>query len=198
MGDQTTTTEQTVGPQSAQAQEMMRQLMQLTQQSQGQLGDLSDLAAGNIQAGPQDRRLVEQSANAAAEMARRNAERDFLTTSRQTEDQLVSRGVDSSTIDAVVQALQGRQYQHQLGQIGLQQQGQSAEMMASMPLQRAGIQLNANQAILQRILGGAQPTLNYDIQARLGNMTQQTTKPFDLVGMAQGVGQTVASKPWGG
>lgn len=193
MGDQTTTQQNTIGPQTPEAQQLLQLIARLAGQSEQQLGDLSSLASGNFAATDSDRALAESTANTAAEIARQNAGRDYEMTSRQTEDTLVGRGVDSSTIDAVTQALQGRQYQQQLGQIGLQQQDQTAQMLAQLPFQRAGAQISANQAILQRILGGSQGMLDYDIRARLGSGTAERTSPFDWSGAAQGVGMSAAA-----
>jgi hypothetical protein len=197
MGDQTVTRETEIGQQSPQAQQLMQLLTQLAQQSQGQLGDLSSLAAGNIQPSEADQNLVDQATQASAEMARQQALQDYETTSREVEDTLVGRGMDQSTIGAVQSALQGRQYQQQLGQIGLQQQAQSAEMLTQLPMQRAETQISANQAILQRILGGSRNIMNYDLQARLGNRDVTETRPFDWSSVTNPLGRFAAAK-WGG
>ncbi len=190
MGDQTTTQTSEIGQASPEANQMIQVLTQLAQS--GQLGDLSQLASGNIQANASDRALVEGATGAAYDTAARQAEQAYRDTQGQVEETLLQRGMDDSTVGAVTQAIQGREYQRQLGDIASQQQGQTAQGLMQMPLQRAGMQVDANRAILERILGGTSGVMGHNIQQQLGNVTQTMTQPFDWAGMAQGAGQTAA------
>ena len=198
MGDQKTTTTRELGTQSAEAGNFMQMLQQLAEQAGVQLGDLGDIAGGDLSATPEDRRLIEESAGAASDIARRQAEDAYTFARGQTEETLISRGVDDSTIGAVTEAIQGKQYQQQLADIASQQQGQVASGLMQMPFQRAEAQISANQAILQRILGGSGQVLNYDLQTRLGSTTQEETKPFDYMSTGAGLGQIGATVATGG
>jgi len=193
MGDQQVTSTNQVGPQGQEARDILPMLQQLAQQAGVELGDLSDLASGNLRATASDRNLVTESANLAADVARRNAERDYRMVRGQTEDAILGRGLDESTVGAILDAIQGGQYQTQLANIGSQQQGQVAQGLMTMPLQRADAQISANQAILQRILGASQGVLGYDIQQRLGNQSTTETRPFDWAAMGQTIGQGAAA-----
>ena len=191
MGEQKITTTRELGEQSPEAQNFMKMLSQMAEQAGVQLGDLSGIAGGDLSATAGDRKLIEESAGAAFDIAQRQAEDAYTFAKGQTEETLLQRGVDDSTIGAVTTALQGKQYQQTLADISSQQQGQVASGLMQMPFQRAEAQISANQAILQRILGGSGQVLNYDVQSRLGAGSEEENKPFDYAGVAQGIGQAI-------
>lgn len=184
MGSQTTTEQSSIPGRTGAENEIEQMLRAFVQQAQGQMGDLSDLASGNLQASGQDRAFLQESIGAGRDIAERQARRSYEDASRMTEEDLLGRGMDQSTIDAVVQALQGRQYQDTMANIGSQSQEQMATGMMQMPFQRAQTQLNANQLLLQRLMGGAQTIMGHNLNERLGQRTVTTEQPMDWGGLA--------------
>jgi hypothetical protein len=54
--------------------------------------------------------------------------------------------------------------------------------MLNMPFQRAGVTMNANQLLMNRLVQGAQVGLGYDQGIRQLNRTETTEKPSELPG----------------
>jgi hypothetical protein len=142
------------------------------------------MASGNISASESDRQFIELAQNSAAEIARKNAENNFASQKRGVEEQLLSKGMEGSSIEAVQTALLGKSNQDALNNISLQQQGQAAEQMTSLPFQRAGVQLSANQLLLQKLLGAANPVMQQSLQERLAQRTTTTKTKQSTAGAA--------------
>lgn len=179
-----------VGEQSPEARQMMQQLAQMTAGTAGQFGDLSQLASGQLQLNPQDRALIQQAQEASGQQAQQQMEQQMQTILRQLEDTAIGRGIQGSSLEAVNNALIGQDFQRQLAQMAMQQQGQAANQMLNMPFQRAGTQINANQALMQRLVGGSQVGLGYDQAMRqaTGGMTVNRQEPFSAALMQMGTG----------
>lgn len=196
MGSSTQTTEVSstipgIGEQESRARALM---MQLAESGQGQLGDLGALARGDMQITPQDEALIRQIAQLTGDLGRAQAQQNYEALAPQVEGQLLERGLEGSSIEAVNQAMLGRQLQQTLDQSSLQQQLISAQQLQQQPLARAGIQLNANQLLLQRILGGAQSVGQMGLQERWAQTTEtQTTEtPFNWGGVVGAVAGDIA------
>ena len=106
---------------------------------------------------------------------------------------MLDRGLEGSSIEAVNNALLGRQLQQTLDQSSMQQQITNAQQLQQQATNRAGIQLNANQLLLQRILGGSQGVAGMGLQERLaqGTSTSVTETPYNwgsAVGQIAGIG----------
>ncbi len=173
-------------------------LMQLAQGGIGQL-NLGELASGELSVSPQDADLVRQIASLTGDMQRNQAQQNYEAMAGSVEGQLLDRGMEDSSIEAVSQALLGRQLQQSLDQGAIQNQITSSQMLQQMPFQRAGLQLSANQALLQQVLGGAQAVGNMGLQERLAQMTttQSTETPFDwgaMIGTLGGQAMGAAMK----
>jgi len=175
-GSSTTTTTGSIPGAAADETQLRGLLSTLASSTSGQFGDLSSMASGNISASDSDRQFIETAQNAAAEIARKNAENNFASQKRLVEEQLLSKGMEGGSIEAVTTALMGKSNQDALNNINLQQQGQAAEQMTSLPFQRAGVQLSANQLLLQKLLGAANPVMQQSLQERLaqGTTTSRT------------------------
>lgn len=186
MGDKKIERTNNIPGASGLSREMQDLLAQLAQAGAGQMGDLSDLAAGRISATAEDRRLAEESAGAARGVAEIQARQNMEEAMRAVEAQLLERGLAGSSIEAVNQATAGRQYQQTLDQIALQNQGQMAESLMNLPFQRAGTQLTANQLLLQRLVGGASPIMQTNLQERLAQGTTTQTEEGGLLGQVLG------------
>lgn len=193
MGTSTQTQTTSIPGASADETQIRALLSTLAQSTNGQFGDLSSMAAGNVSASDSDRQFIELAQNAAAEIARKNAENNFASQKRGVEEQLLSKGMEGSSIEAVQTALLGKSNQDALNNINLQQQGQAAEQMTSLPFQRAGVQLSANQALLQKLLGAANPVLQQSLQERLAQGTTTTKTKESTVGMGMQLAQRGAA-----
>lgn len=177
------------GEMSPEARRIMQQLAE-TQMGNEQM---QALARGELNINQQDRDLVNQAQDAMTQMARIRAERAMEDAMRQSESQMLERGMDSSSIEAINNALLGQQFQDQMGQIALQQQAQGADALMNMPFQRAGVTMNANQLLMNRLVQGAQVGLGYDQGIRQLNQTTETTKPSELPGQVLGMGAQIGA-----
>lgn len=195
MGSSKTTDTRQPGAQSGEAQRIMAALAEQVQRAGGQMGDLSSLAAGQMEINPYDRALVQQAQESTGQVAQQQMDQNMEQILRQLQDQAIGRGIENSSLEAVNNALVGQDYQRQMQQMMSQLQGQSAQALMNMPFQRAGVQLNANQALMQRLVGGAQPALGYDQGIRQMGMTSTRESPFDfgaLMNTAIGTGGQIA------
>lgn len=199
MGTSKETTQNEVGAMSPQMQQMMRYVMQAAGGGAGQMGDLTALAQGNVGISEQDRRLVGDAQSASGDIARRQMEQAMQEAMRGVEGQMLGRGLEGSSIEAVNNALIGQDFQRQMANMLDQQRSESAQQMMNMPFQRAGVQLNANQLLLQRLLGGASPMMSYDAAMRAGSGSSTTTseQPLGnaLLQAGVGLGSSYLGKP---
>lgn len=192
MGDQTTTTENTAGPQSPEAQQLMRLLAQVSGDAQGQMGDLSQIAAGNFQLDPAMQAQILNAQEASGDLARMQMQQNTDQAMRGVENQMLARGMEGSTVEAANQALIGQDMSRQLAQMNMQQQGQSAQQMVNMPFQAAGAQIQGNQALLAQLTGAANPAMNYDAMMRQLGSSSSSTQPFQWGQMAGQIGGQAA------
>jgi hypothetical protein len=192
--EQTTTT--TVPGAGAQETGLADLLTRLATGGMGQLGDLSKLAAGEVGSPTgADQALVNASIERARQMAQREMESYSGELGAQLSEQMAARGMEGSSSEVVARGLMGKNMQNQLAQALLAAQQQGGEALMNLPFQRAQVQLNANQALFNRIVGGAQPVYGGLLQERLARSTSTTTtkQPWDpsqvaeLAKMAAGV-----------
>lgn len=182
---ETQTTETSIAPRSAPEQQLMQMLTQLGIDTSGQLGDLSQLASGQgLVPTAADQSLVEQSIGASSDIARRQLE-DFVSQQQLGLDEAMSaRGIGGSSIESMNRAIIGRDAQRQMANMLSQQQQQGAQALMQLPFQRANTQLNANQALFQRLAGAVNPALSTALQERLAQQKQVTTN--ESSGMSTG------------
>jgi hypothetical protein len=185
MGSTTEETTGRAGAQSQQGGEAITQLLNMARSGGAQMGDLSGLASGNLTLSPQDRALIQQAQQATGDVARNQMAQNMQQATRQVEDTAIGRSMQGGTIEAMLQAMLGQQGQASLDQLAMQQQGQAAEGMLNMPFQRAQVQLGANQLLLNRLVQGTTPVVNYDAAMRQLNQTSTTESN-------QGFGQSMA------
>lgn len=156
---------------TAQEQQIMDQLQDIGTRT-GEAIDpqiLQQLASGQLAgATDADRALVEQAIQASQEIAERAARSQYQEISQQVESGLLERGMEGSSIEAVNQAILGRQLQQQLADVSSRGQQFGSEALLNLPFQRAGVQLNANQQLLQQLLGTSGGVLQAGLQERLG------------------------------
>jgi len=189
MGSQTTkqTTKNQINAQSASERQAMESLLQGATSAGQQMGDLSAIAGGDMgMPTAYDQQLVEQSIGASTDIAERELRRRLEEMMAQYGEQMSARGIQGSSIEAMGA---GQIYSgglDQLANIISQGQGQGATALMNLPMQRAQTQIGANQALFQRLVGGAQPVMQAGLTERLNTMTTQTKtqKPIDWANIA--------------
>jgi len=170
-----------IGAQEQQARDILSQLAQ----GGGDLSaNLSDLASGNLQITPQDQALIQQIQRLSTQTAQQGMADNASLAMNTVEGNLLDRGISGSSIEAVNKALIGRQLTTDLNKSALQGQVTSAQQLRQSVLDRAGLKLNANQLLLQKILGASQGMANLGLQERLGQAT--TTKTQTQSGISAG------------
>lgn len=179
MGQQKTTqtTTSSIPPRSGQEQQLLQMLTQLGIEGADQLGDLSQLASGQgLVPTAADQSLVEQSIGASSDIARRQLE-DFVSQQQLGLDESLSaRGVQGSSIESVNRAVIGRDANRQFANLASAEAGRGADALMQLPFQRANVQLNANQALFQRLAGASQASLSQNLQERLAQGTSTSTQ----------------------
>jgi len=202
MGQNTSEQTTTVSVPGAGAQEkgLADLLMRLAQGGVSQLGDMTKLAQGEVGSPTgADQALVQQSIERTRQMAQRELESYTGELGAQLSEQMAQRGIEGSSSEVVARGLMGKNMQNQLAQALLQAQQQGGEALMNLPFQRAGIQLNANQALFNRIIGAAQPVYGGMLQERLARSTSTTTTktpwgPEQIAGLAK-MGGAIAMAP---
>ena len=186
MGSSTTTQTNTIPQASGQEQNLRDLLASLGQGAGGQFGDLSQLAAGNI-GGPTgaDQALVEQSIGASADIARRELERTLEQLQSQLGEQLASRGIQGSSIEAVQRGQLGSRGLDQIANLLSQESAQGGQALLNLPFQRAQTQLGANQTLLQRLTGTGGLGAQLGLQERLAQGTSTQETPFNPMQLLQ-------------
>lgn len=175
-------------------------LSELGSRGLGQLGNLSDLASGKLQISPEDEALVKRIQELTAEASRNEVKSNYEMMAGEVEGQLLEGGLAKSSIEAVKHALLGKQLQSSLDSSAIQGQITSAQQLREGMYNNAGIKLNANQLLLNQILGGAGGVAEMGLRERIAQPTQTTTSNglgslVDLAGMAGlGLGSLIPKK----
>lgn len=175
-------------------------LNELGTRGMGQLGNLSDLASGKLQISPEDAALIRQIQELTGEAGRRQMQSNYEVMAGEVEDQLLQGGIAKSSMEAVKQALLGKQLQDSLDQSALQGQITSAQQLRQGMYDTANLRLNTNQLLLNQILGGAGAVADMGLRERLAQTTTTTTSGGlgSLVDMASlaglGLGSIIPKK----
>jgi hypothetical protein len=179
MGSEQTTQGQ-AGPQSAQARSILDTFAGIASGSAAQMGDMTDIAAGNFNITPEQQAMINEAQNASGGVARSNMDQNMEQVLRQLEDANIGKQITGGSLEAVNNALVGQQGLRDTDMLNMQQQGQAAEMGLNTPFQAANSQVQANQALMQRLVGTGGATLNYDAAIRDMNAsgTQNTEQGF--------------------
>lgn len=193
MGSETTTTQKVDIAKASEAENQALQAL-LGMLKQGGT-PLDALARGDLSAlGPTgaDQQLVQESIGRSAEMARRAMESQLAMASAGLDEELAARGIQGSDIEGFRRAgLQANAFD-QIQNAIMQAQQQGSQALMQLPFQRANVQLNANQALFNRILGAAAPILQSGLQERIaGATTTQTEKTPMSAGQAIGLGAQI-------
>ena len=194
MGDQTSTSQSssTAGAQSPEARRMMALLGQ-----QVEAGANDPALRGEFNISAQQQGLVNDIQRSTGDVARAGMEQNLQAILRQLEDSNIGRQITGGSLEAVNQALVGQESLRNVDQLGMQQQGQAAQMALNVPFQAADAQ---NKALLARLVQPASTGLNYDQVIRGLNSTQygEQTQPFDYTGAAMAAGKIGAAPFTGG
>lgn len=190
----TETTQTTTIPGAGQNERnMMRLFSELATGGAGQLGDLTALAGGDLSAlGPsgQDQELVAASIQRAAEMARRALKSQLAVGGAALDEELAARGIQDSSIEGFRRAgLEAGAFDVIANMVDQSRQ-EGGQALMNLPFQRAAVQLNANQALFNRILGAGGTVAQQGLQERLAQPRGTTRTPFSsqLMGLGTQIG----------
>lgn len=169
---ETSTSRGQAGPQSPEAQRMMRLLGNMTEQFMD-----SPEARGDFSITPEQRALIGEAQASAGDVARSSMEQNLEAVLRQLEDSNIGRQITGSSLEAVNNALVGQEQLRNINTMEQQQAGQAAQMALNVPFQNAEA---TNRALLARLVQPAGTVLNYDQMIRQLNAQQfgEVTKPF--------------------
>ena len=180
----------------------MQLLSQLGRGAAGQLGDLGAMAGGQVgMPMPSDVRLVEESIGTTRDIAQRQAQQALSQLGAQTREQMAGRGIQGSSIEGLQNILNQAFTQQQLMDMIQQSQLQGGQALMNLPFQRAGLQLSANQALFNRIVGASQPSLANLLQSRLGQTTrvaETTPGALEYFKVGADIAKTASSAGGGG
>ena len=140
---------------------------------------------------------IQQSSGA---VARSQMEAGLRSSMGAVEANALERGVEGSTIESVMQAVNAQDHQRQLNEFEMQQAGRSSEMALNAGFQNAQINQQTNAMLLQQLLGGGQQLVQQDQFTRQGT-TSQTTEESGGMGGLSGlvdIGASLAGGPLGG
>jgi hypothetical protein len=140
---------------------------------QGYLQEVQGMQQQPLQITGEDRALVADAQAASGEQARMQMEDSMQSILRQLEDTAIGRGIQGSSLEAVNNALVGQDFQRQLSQLALQQQGQASQQLLNMPFQRSAAINDQNLARFQMLTGAANPLVGYDQFMRQLTATQK-------------------------
>ncbi len=172
MGTSKTTTTGTAGAQGPEAANMMRLLGSTTQEAAGQMGDLSDIAAGDLQLSPEMMQHLQRLQQIMGDQGRLQMDKNLDVAQRQVEDTAIGRSIEGSTLEAIMQGTVGAQALESADMQALGQEAQNVNLGIQIPQQNAALAIQGNQALMQRLVGGAQAGLGYDQSIRGLNQTQ--------------------------
>lgn len=180
MGTSKETTTNTAGPQSPEAARMMQLLGSTVSDAAGQMGDLSQIAAGKFEMSPYMLEQLSRLQQIMGDQSRLQMDQNMDTASRHVEDTAIGRSIGGSTMEAVLQGTVGAQHQQSANMQALGQEAQGVQAGINMPLQMAQAQIQGNQALMARLVGGSTAGLNYDQAIRQLNSTRVTEKEEPL------------------
>lgn len=144
---------------------------------------------------PQQRAYLAQIQELTGDVARSQMRAGLQEAQGQVEAGLLDRGLQGSSIEAVQQAIQGRDFTRQMNEFLMRTQAQTAEQMVNTGFANAQVRLNQNQQLLSTLLGGSQTLLARDLQERMaqGTSTTKTRTKKSAFGQMMQLGQLGAS-----
>lgn len=177
-----------------QERSLQRLLQQLAEGGASQLGDLTSLAQGQggMPTGA-DQELVGASIQRARQMAEEQMRVAGSIQGAQLRERLTSRGASGSSAEVAENLLQSLGTQGGINQAILQAQQSGGQALLNLPFQRGQQQLQANQALFQRIIGSASPVLQAGLQERLAQTTTTQQQSGGQLGQLAQLGQSLAS-----
>ena len=126
-------------------------------------------------------------------LARSQMEAGLRDTMGTVEGAALARGVEGSSIESVMQAINAQDMQRQMNEMIIQGQGQAAEQGINSGFANANLQLNRNQQLLQTLLGGGGAVMQGDLQSRMAQGSNVGTTDKGNVGAMMQLGQTAGS-----
>jgi len=159
-----------------------QQMIDLLKKAAGGVSDQLDPAAiGKLLSGEGlmpsqgDKDLVAESFGATKDMATRALEDWMREQQGGLDETLSARGIQGSSIESVQRGLVNRDATRQLADILDKSRGEGAQALMTMPFQRAGMQLNANQQLFNQLLGSGGNVANFGLQERVADIDTSGT-----------------------
>lgn len=171
----------TIPGRSGQENEILRLLAEVAGGAGGQLGDLTALAGGDLSAlspSGADQELVNQSIMRAAEMARRAMRQQLAVGGAALDEELAARGIQDSSIEGFRRAGLESGALDMIANMVDQARQEGGQALMNLPFQRAATQLNANQALFNRIMGAGGLVSQTNLQERLAQPSTTAKTPF--------------------
>jgi hypothetical protein len=155
--------------------ELFNLLAEVARQAQTQMGDLGALAAGDFAPTPEDKQRIAEIMGLTTDIARRDIGALSEEAQARLGETFAARGMQGASFESVDRAILERDLARRGMDITDRARMEANQAMMTMPLQRAGLQIGANQALFQRLAGAANPLLSSALQGRLAQttMTQQ-------------------------
>jgi hypothetical protein len=128
-------------------------------------------------------------------MVRSEFEQQLNAFMAQMDEEMARRGVQGSSIELARQGTIGENFMKYLERSLGQEQLQGSQALMNLPFQRAGVQLGANQQLVNQLIGMGNPTLQHGLNERInqGTTTQtQESKGFTPTELMQ-LGVTLAN-----
>ncbi len=178
----------------------MALLQRMANQSGGGIdfASLGKLASGNV-GGPSedDRRLVQQTIGATADIGQRELQRTLGPLMAQLNEQNAGRNIGGSSIEGLNKALAGQEMAGRLADLLSGAQAQGGQALLNLPFQRNEQMMGANAQLFQMLTGSANPVLQGNLMARTSQPTTTQTQNrgwMDVFNAAAGIG----GLPFGG
>ena len=188
MGKTETTSDTTIPGMSAMARRMEDLIGEAATGAAGQLNQEISTDATPQQL--EQIRLMQESTGALARSQMEAGLRDTMGT---VEGAALARGVEGSSIESVMQAINAQDMQRQMNEMIIQGQGQAAEQGINSGFANANLQLNRNQQLLQTLLGGGGAVMQGDLQSRMAQGSNVGTTDKGNFGAMMQLGQTAGS-----
>ena len=171
MGDQTQTQTTQIGAMSDRARQALSTLQSASLDFQDPDFSLTD----------QDQMRIDEIRRRQMDLSRQQIGQNRAYAEQGVQEQALSRGIEGSTMGAILAAMLGLQEAGALNQGVAQGPVTAAQQAMELPFQRGQMELATNQAKFQQLLAGLTPILNYDMMERQGNTTTTMKQSGGLV-----------------
>jgi len=170
-----------------------RRIQQLQLQAAEQAAGALDLSGDiSTEATPQQLDYIRRMQESTGEIARSQMEAGLRESMGQVEAGALARGIEGSSIEQVMQAINARDFQRQMNEMILSQQGQSAQQALNTGFANAELRLNRNQQLLNALLGTGGQVGGRGLQERMAQATTRGEQDVGTFGAMMQFGNTLS------